>query len=114
MTGIFAARFHSLMYYEWSHIYASWGYELLAYKFAIWFTFYYLGGAYIVFFLYNMRRAIIEKYGIEEDQWTTCYTTLCCSSCSLAQMARHVLRYDTGEGPGCWFCDPGPNAEKEE
>ena len=103
--------FQSLLYSGWARLAAS---GILAAEAYIFFLIGAIGTAYLGIFLYNLRRAIIHIFNIEEEKCTTCFVVFFCMPCSTAQMARHVLRYDTGEGPGCWFCDPGPNEEKEE
>ena len=98
--------FQSLLYSGWARLAAS---GILAAEAYIFFLIGAIGTAYLGIFLYNLRRAIIHIFDIEEEKCTTCFVVFFCMPCSTAQMARHVLRYDTDGGPGC--CDPGPNAE---
>ena len=71
-----------------------------------------LSSIYSAIFLYNMRRSLIQRFYIGESRLTSCLVTVFCFCCSTAQMARHVLHYDTDGGPGC--CDPGPELETQE
>ena len=71
-----------------------------------------LANIYSAIFLYHMRRYVIEQFNMRESRFTTCLVSFFCFPCSTAQMARHVLHYDTDGGPGC--CDPGPKQETQE
>ena len=101
--------FQSLLSSGWARIFAS---GTIAAEIYLFFLLGAIGKAYLWIFLYNLRRAIIHIFNIEEEKCTTCFVVFFCMPCSTAQMARHVLRYDTDGGPGC--CDPGPNAETKE
>ena len=71
-----------------------------------------IANIYSAIFLFHMRRYVIKQFNMRESSFTTCLVSFFCFPCSTAQMARHVLHYDTDGGPGC--CDPGPKQETQE
>mmetsp|Transcript_24349 Transcript_24349/g.50528 ORF Transcript_24349/g.50528 Transcript_24349/m.50528 type:complete len:130 (+) Transcript_24349:555-944(+) len=59
---------------------------------------------WFVFALMNVRKNVRAKYSIPEHTCSGCedfMCSLCCSSCVIAQIARHTGEYETYQGSCC-------------